>query len=78
MSGCHCGQAGSMFCESCSDLRCQELMQYKENIEKQKNIKNGEKTITKIIKKKLIIIKRIKRYKNYISIFYILNICIYL
>ena len=40
MSGCHCGQAGSMFCESCSDLRCQELMQYKENIEKQKNLES--------------------------------------
>lgn len=33
MSGCHCGQAGSMFCESCSDLRCKELMQYREDIE---------------------------------------------
>lgn len=40
MSGCHCGQAGSMFCESCSDLRCQELMQYKENIEEQKNLES--------------------------------------
>ena len=35
MSGCHCGQAGSMFCESCSDLRCKELMQYRKDIEEQ-------------------------------------------
>lgn len=40
MSGCHCGQAGSMFCESCSDLRCKELMQYREDIEEQKNLES--------------------------------------
>ena len=33
MSGCHCGQAGSMFCESCSDLRCKELMEYSRDAE---------------------------------------------
>ena len=39
MSGCHCGQAGSMFCDSCSDLECREYMEsmeYREDIEKQK------------------------------------------
>ena len=36
MSGCHCGQAGSMFCDSCSDLECRESMEYREDIEKQK------------------------------------------
>ena len=36
MSGCHCGQAGSMFCESCSDLECREYMEHKEDMEKQK------------------------------------------
>ena len=36
MSGCHCGQAGSMFCDSCSDLKCRESMEYREDIEKQK------------------------------------------
>ena len=36
MSGCHCGQAGSMFCESCSDLRCKELMEYTKDVEEQK------------------------------------------
>ena len=38
MSGCHCGQAGSMFCESCSDLRCKELMEYAKDVEEQKNL----------------------------------------
>lgn len=40
MSGCHCGQAGSMFCESCSDLRCKELMEYSRDIEEQKNLES--------------------------------------
>lgn len=38
MSGCHCGQAGSMFCESCSDLRCKELMEYSRDTEGYKNL----------------------------------------
>ena len=42
MSGCHCGQAGSMFCESCSDLECRELMQYREDIEEQKALERQE------------------------------------
>lgn len=37
MSGCHCGQAGSMFCESCSDLRCKELMEYSRDTEGHEN-----------------------------------------
>lgn len=37
MSGCHCGQAGSMFCESCSDLRCKELMEYSRDVEGHEN-----------------------------------------
>ena len=36
MSGCHCGQAGSMFCDSCSDLKCKESMEYRKDIEEQK------------------------------------------
>ena len=36
MSGCHCGQAGGMFCESRSDLACSESMEYRVDIEKQK------------------------------------------
>ena len=38
MSGCHCGQAGSMFCDSCSDLKCKESMEYRKDIEEQKNL----------------------------------------
>lgn len=38
MSGYHCGQAGSMFCESCSDLRCKELMEYTKDVEEQKEL----------------------------------------
>lgn len=37
MSGCHCGQAGSMFCKSCSDLRCKELMEYSRDTERHEN-----------------------------------------
>ena len=40
MSGCSCGQAGSMFCESCSDLRCKELMEYTKDVEEQKNLES--------------------------------------
>ena len=42
MSGCHCGQAGSMFCESCSDLECREYMEYREDMEKQKALERQE------------------------------------
>ena len=42
MSGCHCGQAGSMFCDSCSDLECRERMQYIKEIEIQKEIERPE------------------------------------
>lgn len=38
MSGCHSGQAGSMFCESCSDLSCKEHIEYAKDIEEQKNL----------------------------------------
>ena len=38
MSGCHCGQAGSMFCESCSDLRCKELMEHTKDVEEHENL----------------------------------------
>ena len=41
MSGCQCGQAGSMFCESCSDLRCkEELMEYSRDTEGYKNLES--------------------------------------
>ena len=43
MSGCHCGQAGSMFCDSCSDLKCRESIEYRENLEKQKNLERKMK-----------------------------------
>ena len=38
MSGCHCGQAGGMFCESCSDLSCKGHIEYAKDIEEQKNL----------------------------------------
>ena len=38
MSGCHRGQAASMFCESCSDLSCKGLIEYAKDIEEQKDV----------------------------------------
>ena len=71
MSGCHCGQAGSMFCESCSDyLRCkEELMEYSkdaeghENPERQKEKEDWDKFNKKCEKEK-------KEFLNYLYSLY--------
>lgn len=51
MSGCHCGQAGSMFCDSCSDLECRESMKYRESMEYREDIEK-QKTIERQKEKK--------------------------
>ena len=69
MSGCHCGQAGSMFCESCSDLRCKELMEYSRdpegygNPERQKEKEDWDKFNKKCEKEK-------KEFLNYLYSLY--------
>ena len=69
MSGCHCGQAGSMFCESCSDLRCKELMEYSRdtegygNPERQKEKEDWDKFNKKCEKEK-------KEFLNYLHSLY--------
>ena len=68
MSGCHCGQAGSMFCESCSDLRCKELMEYSDaggygNPERQKEKEDWDKFNKKCEKEK-------KEFLNYLYSLY--------
>ena len=69
MSGCHCGQAGSMFCESCSDLRCKELMEDSRdtkgygNPERQKEKEDWDKFNKKCEKEK-------KEFLNYLYSLY--------
>ena len=69
MSGCHCGQAGSMFCESCSDLRCKELMEDARdaegygNPERQKEKEDWDKFNKKCEKEK-------KEFLNYLYSLY--------
>ena len=63
MSGCHCGQAGSMFCESCSDLRCKGLTEEQEESERQKEKEDWDKFKKKCEKEK-------KEFLNYLYSLY--------